>query len=148
MTPSQQFVQRLKILSDGKFISERKVCRRAGIKSTSQIAAARKRGSAMNWDQVFALTGVLEEMGYRREWLLFGEEPRIAGDSKLGDMIRLGPGARGVPVGSSTVSPVVEASSLKKRRHQGDGAVANKTPAPRQNPRRPKRVGSSNVDNR
>jgi hypothetical protein len=143
VTPSHEFLQRLKKLSDADLISERDVCRRAGLKSESQLAAARKRASALNWDHVAALATVLQQKGYSRNWLLFGEEPELAGDLLLGDVVRLGPGASAV-----TEGPVVEPSPLKKRRHQSNGATPNKAPAARQDGRRTKRTGSGNVNHR
>lgn len=96
-TPSQRFVGRLKEISG--LIPEAEVCRRAGIKSRSQLAAARSRGSALNWDHVAAMTEVLVAAGFSREWLLWGEGPKMSGA-----VVRLGPGVESVEIPPSSGS--------------------------------------------
>jgi hypothetical protein len=83
---SKDFVDRIEKVSQLTGVTERELCRLAGIKSTSQIAAARSRGSKLNWDHVSALASLLIRAGFAREWVLFGEGFPVP----LGGQIRLG----------------------------------------------------------
>lgn len=93
MTPSEGFVRRIATVSQMTGITERKICSDAGL-SEGQLSAARARNSRVNWDHVYALVGYLTSIGFSRDWLLFEEGPPV----RLGDQIRLGPGADEVKV--------------------------------------------------
>jgi hypothetical protein len=86
-TPSQALAARLAKAREAFGFTERGICRAAGIKSSTQIAAARTRGSPLNFDHVTALARVLlEQYGVSRDWLLWGEGKMVAG------VVRDGPG--------------------------------------------------------
>lgn len=87
-TPSADVLERLKKAREAFAISESQMCREAGIKSRSQFAAARNRGSPINWDHLAALAVLLAKHGISRDWLLWGD-----GRMASGELLRFGPGS-------------------------------------------------------
>lgn len=130
MTPSEGFARRVADACEMTGISERELCRRAGIKSESQIGAARSRGSKLNWDHVSAMVKVLEKEGISRTWLLWDEEPKLSGQE-----LRVGEGAV-----SERFAPEVEVSTLKNRGKQSSKAASDARRGPGQHGGKAKRL--------
>lgn len=118
---SAELLERLEKVREAFDVSERQMCKAAGIKSPSQIAAARSRGSALRWDHVAALAALLSRHGVSREWLLWGE-----GRMVTGKLLRLGD------------SSAIQARPIAGKRGGERQRAPNVAPGPAVNRRRPK----------
>ncbi len=68
-----------RILEAAEFLgwSGRQLAREADV-SASQISVAKFRGGDLKWSTLEALVTTPHQRGFRRDWILFGEEPKLA----------------------------------------------------------------------